>query len=179
MAVAAPKGAGTELGLQAALQGINRTRMAGDPMIPPRMNFLTLACRDIERMAGFFLALGWPESASSEPVHRLFQLSNGMVLALYGAQHYERDYGPPAEGFRAVTLGINLASRDEVLVAYETLKGIYGVRDLDAPIDSPRGFSGFSFRDPEGNVWDVAWKRGSAVDDRGALTWDAEPTGGS
>jgi hypothetical protein len=33
------------------------------------------------------------------------------------------------------------------------------------------GFSGFSFRDPEGNVWDVAWAAGSLVDERGALTW--------
>ena len=49
------------------------------------MNFLTLACRDVERMADFFRALGWPEAPGSEPVHRVFQLNNGVVLALYGA----------------------------------------------------------------------------------------------
>lgn len=140
-------------------------------MIPPRMNFLTLACRDVARMAEFLGALGWPEAPSSEPAHRVFQLQNGVVLALYGAHHYERDHGPRTDGFRGFTLGINLASRAEVVAVHETLLGIEGVRDLDDPVDSPHGFSGFSFRDPEGNIWDVAWKDGSTVDDRGALTW--------
>jgi hypothetical protein len=57
------------------------------------MNFLTLACRDVERMADFFRALDWPEAPSSEPAHRVFQLTNGVVIALYGAEHYERDHG--------------------------------------------------------------------------------------
>ena len=29
----------------------------------------------------------------------------------------------------------------------------------------------FICRDPEGNVWDVAWKRGSVVSAEGDLTW--------
>jgi hypothetical protein len=29
----------------------------------------------------------------------------------------------------------------------------------------------FSFRDPEGNVWDVAWKAGSEFDDRGGFIY--------
>ena len=88
-------------------------------------------------MADFFRTLGWGEAPSSEPVHRVFQLANGVVLALYGAEHYEREYGPLVEGFRGLTLGINLASRDEVLAAHEALKGVDGVRDLDEPVDSP------------------------------------------
>jgi hypothetical protein len=28
---------------------------------------------------------------------------------------------------------------------------------------------GFSRRDPEGNVWDVAWAKGTSFDDRGGL----------
>ena len=51
-------------------------------MLPPQLNFVTLACRDVERMARFFRELGWPESPESEPAHRLFQLPNGVVLAL-------------------------------------------------------------------------------------------------
>ncbi|MBI3751334.1 MAG: hypothetical protein HY263_06720 [Chloroflexi bacterium] len=47
-----------------------------------------------------------------------------------------------------------------------------GVASLEAVVDSVHGFSGFSFRDPEGNVWDVAWKVGSAVGDDGSLAWD-------
>jgi len=136
------------------------------------MNFLTLACRDVERMAEFLRSIGWPEAPSSEPVHRVFQLTNGLVIALYGAHHYESDHGMLAEGFRGFTLGINLASRDEVVEAQKRLVGLAGVTDLDDVFDSPHGFSGFSFRDPEGNVWDVAWKHGSDVAADGSLTWN-------
>jgi predicted lactoylglutathione lyase len=140
-------------------------------IVPPRVNFLTLACRNVERMAEFFRALGWPEAPSSSEVHRVFQMANGVALALYGVEHYLRDYGSRADGFRGFTLGLNLASRDEVLAAHAALKAVDGVRDLDDPVDSPHGFSAFSFRDPEGNIWDVAWKEGSNVDVRGALIW--------
>jgi len=136
------------------------------------MNFLTLACRDVERMADFLRALGWREAPSSEPVHRVFQLSNGVVLALYGAHHYERDYGALGDGFRGFTLGINLASRDEVVAVHDALTAMAGMHDIDDVFDSPHGFSGFSFRDPEGNIWDVAWKDGSDVADDGSLTWN-------
>jgi predicted lactoylglutathione lyase len=140
--------------------------------LPTQVNFITLACRDVERMAEFVRALGWKEAPSSEPVHRVFQLANGVVLALYGTEHYEQGYGPRSDGFRGFTLGVNLGSRDEVLAAYAALQDVDGVQDLDEPVDSPHGFSGFSFRDPEGNIWDVAWKDGSDVDERGALTWN-------
>jgi hypothetical protein len=33
------------------------------------------------------------------------------------------------------------------------------------------GFRGFSWSDPEGNVWDVAWARGTTFDDRGGVTF--------
>ena len=136
------------------------------------MNFLTLACRDVDQMAQFLRALGWPEAPSSEPVHMVFQLSNGVCLALYAARNYEADYGALAEGFRGFTLGINVGSRDEVVAIRETLSGIDGIDELDEVFDSPHGFSGFSFRDPEGNIWDVAWKQGSDVTPSGDLTWN-------
>jgi len=140
--------------------------------VPPRMNLLTLACRDVERMAGFFRSLGWPEAPSSDANHRVFQLENGVMLALYGAHHYGPAYGSLTPGFRGFTLGINLASRDEVVAVHASLAQIPGMGELEPVVDSPHGFSGFSFQDPEGNIWDVAWKGGSAVGDDGALTWD-------
>lgn len=139
--------------------------------LPAQPNFITLACRDVERMADLLRAFGWPESAESEPVHRLFQCSNGVVIALYGAQNYEPHFGPVPEGFRAFTLGVNLGGPGEVDTAHAALQEIDGVELLGEPLDSPHGFRGFSFRDPEGNVWDVAWKRGSTVDQDGSLTW--------
>ena len=140
-------------------------------MLPPQLNFFTLACRDVERMADFFRVLGWPESPASEPVHRVFQLPNGVVLALYGAEHYERELGPRVEGFRGFTLGVNVGSRDEVVAAHAAVSAVEGAHDISEPHDSEHGFSGFSFRDPEGNIWEVAWAEGTEVDERGALRW--------
>lgn len=122
-------------------------------------------------MAGFLRALGWPESPESEPAHRLFQCANGVVVALYGAENYEPHFGPPADGFRAFTLGVNVATPGEVDAAYAALRQVEGAELLEEPFDSPHGFRGFSFRDPEGNIWDVAWKRGSQVWPDGRLTW--------
>jgi uncharacterized glyoxalase superfamily protein PhnB len=139
--------------------------------VPAHPNFLTLACRDVGRMADFLRALGWPESAESEPGHRVFQCTNGMVVALYAASNYEPHFGPPPEGFRAFTLGVNLGTPEEVDAAYAALRQIDGAELLEEPFDSPHGFRGFSFRDPEGNIWDVAWKRGSTVSEDGRLTW--------
>jgi len=139
--------------------------------LPPQPNFITLACRDVERMAELLRAFGWPESPESESAHRLFQGSNGVVIALYGAKNYEPDFGPVPDGFRGFTLGINLAASKEVDQAYATLQAIDDVELFEEPFDSPHGFRGFSFRDPEGNVWDVAWKRGSTVEPDGRLTW--------
>lgn len=45
------------------------------------------------------------------------------------------------------------------------------LRLLEEPFDSPHGFRGFTVRDPEGNLWDVAWKRGSTVTAEGGPSW--------
>jgi uncharacterized protein len=137
----------------------------------PQLNFLTLAGADVERMAEFLRALGWDESPESEPVHRVFQGTNGIVVGLYGASNYEPHFGSRADGFRGFTLGLNLAAPEDVDRLYERLQGIEGAELLEEPFDSPHGFRGFSFRDPEGNIWDVAWKRGSTVTPDGRLTW--------
>ena len=137
----------------------------------PQLNFLTLACADVERMAEFLRALGWVESSESEPAHRLFQGTNGIVVALYAASNYERYFGPRADGFRGFTLGLNLASAEEVDRVYDLLQSVDGAELLEEPFDSPHGFRGFSLRDPEGNIWDVAWKLGSTVTPSGDLTW--------
>ena len=140
-------------------------------VLPAHPNFLTLACRDMDRMTGFLRALGWPEAPGSEPAHRVFQCTNGLVVALYAASSYEPHFGPAPEGFRGFTLGVNVDSPEEVDAIHARLQSIEGAELLEEPFDSRHGFRGFSFRDPEGNVWDVAWKRGSTVSADGDLTW--------
>jgi catechol 2,3-dioxygenase-like lactoylglutathione lyase family enzyme len=142
-------------------------------MLPPQPNFLTLACGDVERMTEFLRALGWPEAAGSEPAHRVFQCTNGVCAALYAAENYERHFGARADGFRGFTIGVNVTTRGEVDAAYEAPRSVDGAELLGEPSDSPHGFRGFSFRDPEGNLWDVVCAFDSTVAPDGSLTWSA------
>jgi len=57
-----------------------------------------------------------------------------------------------------------------VKAVYETLQGIDGVELLEEPAEAFWG-GGFSWCDPEGNVWDVAWAKGTTLDERGGLTF--------
>ncbi len=138
--------------------------------VPPRLNLLTLACRDVERMAEFFRALGWPEAPSSDEHYAVFQLENGVVLALWGAEHYVASQGERAEGFRGFTLGLNLGSWEELEAAHAAFREVEGLSELEE-IQRASWGGGFTFRDPEGNLWEIAWAEGTTVGPDGALTW--------
>ena len=45
-----------------------------------------------------------------------------------------------------------------------------GVELLDEPTETFWG-GGFSWRDPEGNIWDVAWAKGTTFDERGGVSF--------
>jgi uncharacterized glyoxalase superfamily protein PhnB len=138
--------------------------------LPARIGLITLACRDVERMARLFRDVGWPETPGSDEHHRTFQCTNGVVIGLYAAANYEPHFGPPADGFRGFTLAVNLASLEEIQAVYETLRGVEGVELLGDPEEAFWG-GGFAWRDPEGNIWDVAWAKGTQLDDRGGVTF--------
>ncbi len=136
--------------------------------LPARINFVTLACRDMERMARFYRQFGWPEAPASEPDHVVFQCSNGVVLGLYGAHHYEQSVGLVADGFRGFTLAVNCEDMQAVELVYSTVSDFDDVHELEPPQRAQWG-GGFSFRDPEGNIWDVAWADGSSFDEKGGI----------
>jgi hypothetical protein len=62
-------------------------------------------------MAGLLRAFGWLEAPGSEPAHRVFQCSNGVVVALYGAANYEPHFGPPPDRSRAFTISTSPGPR--------------------------------------------------------------------
>ena len=138
--------------------------------LPNRVGLITLACRDVDRMARLFHDLGWSETPESHASHRTFQCTNGVVFGLYDAKHYEPHFGPPTTEFRGFTLAVNLESFEETQQVYETLRTVDGVELLEEPTEAFWG-GGFSWRDPEGNIWDVAWAKGTAIDERGCLTF--------
>jgi hypothetical protein len=129
------------------------------------------AGRSLGRMAAFYRQFGWLEAPTSVPEHVVFQCSGGVVLGLFSEWRLERQFGPVAEGFRGFTLTIHCEDEEAVARAHEQLREFDDVTDLDAePEQSGWGF-GFSFQDPEGNVWGVAVKYGSDFDDRGGFIY--------
>src|SRR5438067_5236812 len=99
--------------------------------LPPRLNLLTLACRDVARMREFCRTLGWPEAPSSDEHYAVFQLENGVVLALWGAEHYVATQGERAEGFRGFTLGLNVGSWEELEAAHVACSAVDGLSELE------------------------------------------------
>lgn len=122
-------------------------------------------------MAAFYRQFGWPEAPTSVPEHVVFQCTNGVAFELFSETMYEQRLGALAEGFRGFTLTIHCEDAQAVLQAHEQVSEFDDVGDLDAQPDNSGWGHGFSFRDPEGNVWDVAFKYGSAFDDRGGFIY--------
>jgi predicted lactoylglutathione lyase len=135
--------------------------------LPPTIGAVTLACRDLGRMAAFYRQFGWPEAPTSVPEHVVFQCRNGVVLGLF-AEHAFAVYGEPGAGFRGVSIGVQCSDAEEVDRAHEEVAGFDDVEELEDVQRSGFG-CGFRFRDPETNVWEIAWKAGGSFDDRGGF----------
>jgi catechol 2,3-dioxygenase-like lactoylglutathione lyase family enzyme len=139
--------------------------------LPARISAVTLACRDIGRMAAFYRQFGWPEAPTSVPEHVVFQCANGVVLGLFSDTVFEPSLGAVAGGFRGFTLAIQCEDEQSVRRAHATIAGFDDLTDLDEQPQQSGWGHGFSFRDPEGNVWDVAFKYGSEFDSRGGFLY--------
>ena len=122
-------------------------------------------------MAAFYRQFGWPEAPTSVPEHVVFQCTNGVVLGLFSETAFERRFGPAVAGFRGFALTIHCEDAEGVFRAHEEVARFDDVADLDAEPERSGWGCGFSFRDPEGNVWDVAHKYGSEFDDRGGFLY--------
>jgi uncharacterized glyoxalase superfamily protein PhnB len=122
-------------------------------------------------MGAFYRQFGWPEAPSSVPEHVVFQCTNGVVLGLFSATQYEPQFGEVASEFRGFALAINCDDATAVFRAHEEVSEFDDVRELDDQPQQSGWGCGFSFRDPEGNVWEVAWKAGSEFDDRGGFIY--------
>lgn len=138
--------------------------------VPPRVSFVTLACRDVAAMRRFYDQFGWPPSQHNDDTFAAYQCG-GAVLGLFGAENYVPTHGPlpPAGAFRGTVLAINCRDAAEVDRTYAALKEIDGVRLHGAPTDLSFGGRGFEWSDPEGNVWEVVWAEGTSFGQREGL----------
>ena len=123
----------------------------------PRISFVTLGVRDLERATAFYRdVLGLPQKPTPPGVS-FFEMGRTW-LGLYPRDLLAADAGVPAEGsgFPGFTLSHNVATRPEVdaLLAFVASRG---GRLVMAGHDAEwGGYTGY-FADPDGFLWEVAW----------------------
>jgi uncharacterized protein len=130
----------------------------------PRISYVTLGVDDLEGAVRFYRdGLGLPtkgiRGANEEDGGvAFFELTGGMVLALWPRASIAKDTGLPMGSPCATefTLAHNVASTEQVdAVMAEAVQA--GAHILRAPHKTFwGGYSGY-FQDPDGHVWEVAW----------------------
>src|SRR5690606_2887954 len=128
-----------------------------EPMLPQRLSLVTLGVADVAASRSFYERLGFEAAAIEDETVAFFQLG-GTVLAIFGHQSLAEDAGVPhaGEGFRGVSLAINLAGEAEVDAALQHAE------DCGAKIVQPGrkvfwgGYSGY-FADPDDHLWEIAF----------------------
>lgn len=123
-----------------------------------RVSFITLGVADLEKSEAFYRALGWKPSSYGQGLGvSFFQISGGLVLALYPRHELTRDAclqdrGPPPSG--GFSLSYNTRSRAEVDQVMADVERIGG-RVTKTPGEIFwGGYLGY-FTDPDGHLWEV------------------------
>ena len=126
--------------------------------VPARLSIVTLGVADLARATAFYRALGWePTPYSSDEI--TFIETSGSMLALFPTDELAEDarLDPTTiEGFRGVTLAINLDSDEDVVrvLAEAEAAGATIVKPAE-PSPFFAGLDGY-FTDPDGHAWEVA-----------------------
>jgi len=120
-----------------------------------RISVLTIGAEDLNAMKKFYSeVLGWSTVAENKDI--IFYKCNGFLLSIcdrkmladfIGIDHH-------GQGFRSVTIGYNVDTREEVIKLYNQLKG--KVKILKEPTEPPFGGLFFYFNDIEGNILEIA-----------------------
>jgi catechol 2,3-dioxygenase-like lactoylglutathione lyase family enzyme len=138
--------------------------------VPARISIVTIGARDMPGLRSFYRALGWKEHAGADETWAAFR-TGGAILALFPMSALAEDgkvTGDAPEGFRGVTLAANVEEPGLVDEAIEAARKA-GATITKEPVEAEWGGRSGYFADPEGNLWEVAWMRGSTFDEGGAL----------
>jgi len=125
--------------------------------VEPRLSFVTLGVKDLERSARFYEEVLQLPRLESSPAIVFFELGKTW-LALFPRHELAKDANVPAEGsgFSGFTLAHNVRSEAEVDRLIQQV-GEHGARIVKQPERAPWGvYSGY-FADPDGFLWEVAW----------------------
>jgi uncharacterized protein len=136
----------------------------------PSINVITLAVGDLDRALTFYRdGLGLEstgvigtefagDATNSAGAVAMFQLSGGLVLALYPRQELAKDaniaVGPPKSG--EFSIGHEVASKADVDALLEQAAAA-GATLTDRAHDRPWGIYSGYFQDPDGHLWEIMW----------------------
>ena len=136
-----------------------------------RISLITLGVRDMDRVAGFYEALGWKRVETQDGVIAFDLISQ--TLGLYPLEKLAEDVGLSIEemGRGASTFSCNVRSKDEVAPILANAEAAGG-RVLRAASDVFWGGHIGYFADPEGNIWEVAHNPHSPLAKDGAFRWN-------
>jgi uncharacterized protein len=137
--------------------------------LPSGVSIVTLGVRDVAASTAFYERLGFVRSPASQESITFIATAGGLVLSLFGAADLAEDAGVVpriGDGFRGVTLAINLASREAVDTAHALASG---AAELVAPSEVFWGGYRSYVADPDGHAWELACNPYFPVDERGVL----------
>lgn len=126
-------------------------------MFPARIDMVTLGVANVAASRQFYERLGFVASGFDSKDVTFFDM-NGTVLGLYGRVPLAEDAGvsDKGDGFRAVSLAINLASQEAVDQALGFAESCGGRIVQPAREVFWGGYSGY-FADPDGHLWEIAY----------------------
>jgi catechol 2,3-dioxygenase-like lactoylglutathione lyase family enzyme len=139
----------------------------------PRISVLTLAVKDLEKSVAFYRdGLGWKTDGIvghefENGAVAFFNLSNGLMLALWPQTSMEQDAGLPAGGPSippSFSLGHNVNSKGEVDSVLAKAMAA-GAKVISPAKDKSWGGYTAYFADPDGHLWEVVWNPDLQVED--------------
>lgn len=131
------------------------------------VSFITLGVRDLSRSRGFYQALGWTESLSSQESIAFFNVGT-VIFGLFQRENLADDANIPSEGsgFPGFSLAHNVESEEAVVRTLNeaVAAGATLVRSAEKVFWG--GFRGY-FADLDGFLWEVCWNPFFPLDERG------------
>ncbi|MCW2830849.1 MAG: hypothetical protein JWP31_1541 [Aeromicrobium sp.] len=138
-----------------------------------RISLITLGVTDLARARHFYEAgLGWVKGNPEQEV-AFYQLSNGLVLAIWSRDELALDARVNDTGatFSGMTIAFNTRSHDEVDEILAQVVAAGGAVTKPATEQVWGGYSGY-FADPDGHPWEVAFNPDWSIDESGRVTID-------
>jgi uncharacterized glyoxalase superfamily protein PhnB len=139
-----------------------------------RISLITLGVADLARSRRFYEGgLGWTKDNPQDEV-AFYQLSNGLVLALWSRVELAADARVADAGatFSGISIAFNTRSHDEVDEVLAAAESAGGTVTKPAEEQVWGGYSGY-FADPDGHPWEVAFNPDWSIDETGHVRLSA------